>query len=85
MCSSDLDRTFLLTLAPDKASARLAVRDAGGSDRMGSKSSQYQARLNQRFLDMAAEDPARWRIIDADDSAEQVTQRIWQELTPWLS
>lgn len=79
------DRTFLLTLAPDKAAARLSVRDVGGSDRMGSKSSEYQARLNQRFLAMAAEDPARWRVIDADDSAEQVTQHIWQELTPWLS
>jgi dTMP kinase len=79
------DRTFLLTLSAEKAAERLAVRDADGSDRMGSKSSEYQARLNQRFMDMAAEDPARWLVIDADGQPETITQRIWQELAPWLA
>lgn len=79
------DRTFLLCLPPEKAAARLTARDADGADRMGSKSAEYQARLNKRFLEMAAEEPDRWRIIDADDSPAKVTDRILQDLAPWLA
>lgn len=79
------DRTFLLTLSAERAAERLALRDVGGADRMGSKSADYQARLSQRFLDMAAEDPQRWRVIDADGDAESVTARILAELDEWLA
>ena len=77
-------RTFLLTLSAEKAAERLALRDVGGADRMGSKSADYQARLSQRFAAMATEDPLRWRVIDADGDAASVTARMWQELAPWL-
>ncbi|WP_432770518.1 MAG: dTMP kinase [Sphingopyxis sp.] len=78
------DRTFLLTVSADEAARRLAVRDAGGGDRMGSKPADYQARLVARFNEMAASDPARWRIVDADAPAAAVTAAIFAELTEWL-
>jgi len=76
------DRTFLLTVSPDEAAWRLTMR--GGSDRMGSKPADYQARLAARFAEMAAEEPARWRIVDADAPAEDVTTAILAELAEWL-
>ncbi len=78
------DRTFLLTLGADEASRRLSVRDAGGSDRMGSKPSDYQARLAARFAEMAAAEPERWRVVDADASAEAVTAAMVAALEAWL-
>ncbi|MBB6424528.1 dTMP kinase [Sphingopyxis sp. JAI128] len=76
------DRTFLLTVSADEAARRLAER--GGNDRMGSKPADYQARLAARFVDMAHAEPARWRIIDADAPARQVTAAILAQLAGWL-
>ncbi|MBN8845757.1 MAG: dTMP kinase [Sphingomonadales bacterium] len=78
------DRTFLLTLQADEAAERLAVRDAGGADRMGSKPADYQTRLAARFLEMAAAEPDRWRIVDAGKPAEAVTDAIMSQLESWL-
>jgi len=78
------DRTFLLTVGADEATRRLAVRDAGSADRMGSKPADYQMRLNARFLEMAAAEPARWRVVVADAPADAVTAAILAELTEWL-
>ncbi|MGV7120873.1 dTMP kinase [Sphingopyxis sp. 550A] len=78
------DRTFLLTVSAREADQRLALRDAAGADRMGSKPADYQARLAARFAEMAAAEPDRWRVIDADAPAEAVTAAILAELEPWL-
>ena len=76
------DRTFLLTVSPAEAARRLTAR--GGSDRMGSKPADYQARLAARFAEMAAVEPDRWRMVDADAPAEQVTASILAALAEWL-
>lgn len=76
------DRTFLLTVSPAEAARRLTAR--GGSDRMGSKPADYQARLAARFAEMAAAEPDRWRIVDADASAQQVSAAILTALADWL-
>lgn len=78
------DRTFLLTVSAVEAARRLAVRDAGGADRMGSKPADYQARLAARFAEMVAADPGRWRVIQADAPAETVTAALLAELAEWL-
>lgn len=76
------DRTFLLTVSPVEAARRLTIR--GGSDRMGSKPAEYQARLAARFVEMAKAEPDRWRIVDADVPADQVTAAIFADLAEWL-
>lgn len=76
------DRTFLLTVSPAEAARRLIER--GGSDRMGSKPADYQARLAARFVEIALAEPARWRVIDADAPAGDVTAAILAELGEWL-
>lgn len=77
------DRTFLLTVSADEAARRLTGR--GGSDRMGSKPADYQARLAARFVEIAKAEPARWRIVDADAPAADVTAAILAELAGWLA
>lgn len=79
------DRTFLLRVSPAEAARRLAARDIEGSDRMGSKPDEYQARLAARFDEMAAAEPLRWRVIDAGAVAPVVTATIIAELQDWLS
>jgi len=76
------DRTFLLTVSAGEAARRLTER--GGSDRMGNKPADYQARLAARFVEMAKGEPERWRIVDADAAATDVTAAILAELAEWL-
>lgn len=78
------DRTFLLTVSAEEARRRLAARDAGGADRMGSKPADYQARLAARFAEIAAAEPQRWRLVDADSPATAVTAALLSELAEWL-
>ncbi|MEL0154464.1 dTMP kinase [Sphingopyxis sp.] len=78
------DRTFLLTVTVEEAHRRLAARDAGGADRMGSKPADYQARLAARFAEIAAAEPLRWRLVDADAPATAVTAALLSELAEWL-
>jgi dTMP kinase len=78
------DRTFLLTLSASEAATRLAARDGGATDRMGSKPKDYQERLAERFVTMAEAEPIRWRVIDAGRAADDVTASIVAELGDWL-
>ena len=78
------DRTFLLTVSAEEARRRLAARDAAGADRMGSKPADYQARLAARFAEIAAAEPQRWRLVDADAPATAVTAALLSELAEWL-
>jgi len=78
------DRTFLLTVSAEEARRRLAARDAGGADRMGSKPADYQARLAARFAEIAAAEPLRWRLVDADAPATAVAAALLSELAEWL-
>ncbi|MBJ7499720.1 MAG: dTMP kinase [Sphingopyxis sp.] len=76
------DRTFLLTVSAGEAARRVSER--GGSDRMGNKPADYQARLAARFAEMAEAEPERWRIIEADAPADRVTAAILSGLAEWL-
>ena len=78
------DRTFLLTVSAEEAQRRLAARDAAGADRMGSKPADYQTRLAARFAEIAAAEPQRWRLVDADAPATAVTAALLSELAEWL-
>ncbi|MGQ0279063.1 MULTISPECIES: dTMP kinase [Sphingopyxis] len=78
------DRTFLLTVSAAEARRRLAARDAAGADRMGSKPADYQARLAARFAEIAAAEPLRWRLVEADAPATAVTAALLSELAEWL-
>lgn len=69
------DRTLLFQLPADVAAARLAARDGNRPDRMGAKPAEYHARLAARFAELAAAEAARWRVIDADAPAADVTDR----------
>ena len=69
------DRTLLLDLSVEEGARRAEARSAT-SDRMGAKDRDYYLRVADRFLAMAAEDPARFRVIDAAGSPSDVSTRI---------
>ncbi|WP_420141178.1 dTMP kinase [Sphingomonas sp.] len=70
------DRTLLLTLPDAIAVARETARDAGRPDRFGARDPAYHARVTAGFRALAEAEPDRWRIVDAEGEADEVTARL---------
>lgn len=78
------DRTLVLTLDETTAQARAAARDGDGSDRIGGRDRAYHRRVAAAFADYAAQEPARFRLIDAAGTAENVTTHILAAISDML-
>ncbi|WP_205481691.1 dTMP kinase [Sphingomonas arenae] len=68
------DRTLLL-LHP-QGSERARKRDAGESDRIGSRPAAYHQAVDAAFRSIAADEAGRVRPIDASGTPEAVTERL---------
>lgn len=78
------DRTLVLTLDEATAQARAAARDGDASDRIGGRDIAYHRRVAGAFADYAAQEPARFRLINAGGSAEDVTAHILNAVSDML-
>lgn len=78
------DRTLLLALPEAEAAARAGARDTEGADRIGGRDATFHARVAASFARYAAEDPARFRHVDAGGTAEAVTARLLDAVTDLL-
>ena len=70
------DRTYLLDMDPALSHNRLEHAE----DRMESAGSDFQSRTRQVFLDLAAAEPNRFRVIDASQSIEAVWAAIESDI-----
>lgn len=81
------DLTLLLDVEPGTAQARLRGREAATAtpaDRIESAGSDFHARLRAGFLEMAAAEPERIVKIDANGSPDEVWERVWKSLRPFI-
>ena len=78
------DLTLLVEVAPEVAAARLALRDTGGSDRIGGRDAAYHARVAQAFAGFAGDEPQRFARIDGNGTPEETHARIIAALAPLL-
>jgi dTMP kinase len=77
------DRTLVLALAEGGARAR--SRDqAQGSDRIGGRPEGYHQKVDLAFRLVAAEEPARIRIVDASGDEDEVTRRLLDAIADLL-
>ncbi|WNO52528.1 dTMP kinase [Stakelama saccharophila] len=79
------DRTFLLELPGETASARATGRDGPGADRFAARDSGFHRAVAARFEEIAAAEGDRVRRIDASGSPEQVTGRLVHALDDLLA
>jgi dTMP kinase len=75
------DRTVLFDLPVEAGLQRRAVGAASDFTRFES-TEQHDVAFHQRvrdgYLEMAAADPARWRVIDAGQPSAEVAEALWQ-------
>ncbi|MEM6355594.1 MAG: dTMP kinase [Pseudomonadota bacterium] len=90
----DPDLTLILDIAPKRALARATARAKAhatthataheGEDRFEQKGLGFQEALRRAFHAIAAAEPTRCRIIDADAAPEMVETRLWEALSARL-
>ncbi len=87
----DPDLTLVLDLRPDTGLHRSGRRTADDrlqakpvEDRFERRGIEFQRRLRRAFLDIAAAEPGRCRVIDAARPAEEVAAAIWQAVSARL-
>ncbi len=73
------DLTFIMDLEPELGLARTAARDGGGRRRHDLLDLAFHRRVRDGFLDIAARDPRRCRVIDASQGEDVVADAIWRE------
>lgn len=79
------DRTVLLELPPELAAARMRMRERTThteADRMEKAGDGFHDRLRRGFLELAAADPERFAVVDADGTVDEVSERIWNLIQP---
>ncbi len=74
------DLTVLLDVDLDVARARLGDQ----MDRIEGAGADFHQRVRNGYLELAAADPARWVVIDADGTVDEVAARIEAFVDPWL-
>ncbi|WP_067735872.1 dTMP kinase [Novosphingobium naphthalenivorans] len=78
------DLTLLIEVAPEAAAARLALRDAGGTDRIGGRDTAYHARVAHAFAAFAENEPGRFARVDGNGTPDETHARILAAAAPLL-
>jgi dTMP kinase len=83
------DCTIILDLPADEGLKRARIRagltdDAPPPDRFEKEQLDTHEKRREAFLDIAAEDPLRCRVIDASGPVEGIAERIFEVVEPLL-
>lgn len=78
------DRTLVLLLRDREGIGRADVRDGGEADRIGRRGSGFHLEVDRAFREIAADEHARVRMVDALGGEAEVTDRLLAELADLL-
>lgn len=70
------DLTLLLTVDGEEAARRLLARDGDKSDAIGGRPAAYHARVGKAFRAFADAEPARFAMIEATGTPQEIHSRI---------
>jgi dTMP kinase len=68
---------ILILDIPETVALQRAIKRGGQEDRFEQKGEQYHSRVRQAFLQIAASDARRYKVIDAGGSIDEVSQEIF--------
>jgi dTMP kinase len=80
------DLTILLDIPVEEGLRRKHRQAAGGAadelNRFETEALAFHERVRQAYLTLAAAEPARWRIVDASGTVEEVAEDVWRAVSP---
>ena len=74
------DVTFLLDLDTGVALERLGARGGATADRIENQPRAFFEAVRAGYLQLAAEEPQRFRVIDASQPVDAITETLWKLL-----
>lgn len=77
------DLTILLDVSAETSFERMRGREAAThtqADRIERAGDEFHARLRKGFLEMAAKEPERFAVIDANGTPDEVWNEVWTSL-----
>ena len=81
------DKTILLNVSPEVSAMRMRAREVATNtvaDRMEKAGDGFHDRLRRGFMELAAAEPERFRVIPADGGVEEVGEAVWNSIQPML-
>ena len=72
------DLTVLLGISPEDGFARKSGQEP---DRFEKEAKAFHRRVRKGYLQLAADEPQRWLVIDAALPKEKIKQMIWQKVS----
>jgi len=75
--------TLLFDLDPEQGLARRSL--AGPTNRLDRESLEFHLRVRRRYLELAAAEPARWRVLDASADPARLEAEVWAAVEPRLA
>lgn len=82
--TEDLLPDLTVVLSVDAADARGRVSARGAEDRLESEPDDFHARVRESFRALARHDAARRVSVDGIGAVEQVAERVWDAVLPYL-
>ena len=76
------DRTVLLDIS---VAAGFARKRDKNPDRFELEDIAFHRRVREGYLKLAADEPQRWLVVDADQPKEKIDEIIWQKVRQFLS
>jgi len=76
------DLVVLLDIDPVAGLTRVAGR--GAADRLEAENLAFHERVRYAFLDLAAKEPKRYLVVDADDDPQAIAARVLDRVRPLL-
>jgi len=78
------DRTLLFDLDPERGLARRAEAP-GATNRLDREPLEFHRRVRERYLELAAAEPQRWRVLNAEAPPAELESLVWSEVEPLLA
>ena len=78
------DRTLVLELAPEHGRSRAAGRDGAAADRFAARGEAFHADVAAAFRRFAAQEPERFRLIDAGGDIDRVAEAVFAAIADLL-
>jgi dTMP kinase len=77
-------RTYLIDVPVEIGIERAAKSRGLGLDRIEQRALDYHRRVRERFLQLAAEEPERFCVIDGTRTTDEVSELIWEDVRRFL-
>lgn len=80
----DLTLLFDLTVAEAVGRAKQRTQHGRAPDRLEAEAASFHERVRECYLQIAAAEPARVRVVEADRSSEEIHARVLEIVLPFL-